>query len=504
MTDAQAVLLSECGPEVLKGLEQHHSALVSIGDLAAGSPALRAFLRSLADLYRRHLAAESSAQHWRTRCTSAEERLRQVSAELEALRSRAAQEQRLAEGLQVSLAGGLRTHEEASVRATMARDDLAEEFHLCRSEAVQLSAEARAQSQALNTEYAAVVACNNEIRHLRVDLEARGAMSRQETLTVDVLRRQLADASLGSQQASEDRAYLAAALERQGHDKHAALASVAQASSSEVAHLQQQLEGRGSELHGARRALAGKEATWLELRSILPSGAAAVEFLRDPGVTAAHALQSHSSQAPGGPAPVRIPVLSLRWGPNLALNTTPTWWACRDGIYSVFHQLQTGALAPEQVELTVCVAEGRWFCTREEEGPLFAALLMYQAMRRDAMVAPTCRIRTPFAVLNMTEHELAQCNGLSVCSVRPQWRMPPREHEDFLQAFLHDSPLREDVEHFIHMRRRGRVEAAHAEEARRDPLGSVMPVPGPLRVLPVQRPPPPVPAPMPAKKRDVL
>merc|ERR1711933_26523 len=149
--------------------------------------------------------------------------------------------------------------------------------------------------------------------------------------------------------------------ERQGH-KHAALASVTQANSSEIAHLQQQLEGRGSELHGARRALAGKEATWLELR---------------------------------------------------------------------------------------------WFCTREEEGPLFAALLMYQAMRRDAMVAPTCRIRTPFAVLNMTEHELAQCNGLSVCSVRPQWRMPPREHEDFLQAFLHDSPLREDVEHFIHMRRRG-------------------------------------------------
>merc|ERR1719410_2802684 len=105
----------------------------------------------------------------------------------------------------------------------MARDDLAEEFHLCRSEAVQLSAEARAQSQALNTEYAAVVACNNEIRHLRVDLEARGAMSRQETLTVDVLRRQLADASLGSRQANEDRAYLSAALERQGHEKRAAL-----------------------------------------------------------------------------------------------------------------------------------------------------------------------------------------------------------------------------------------------------------------------------------------
>ena len=66
------------------------------------------------------------------------------------------------------------------------------------------------------------------------------------------------------------------------------------------------------------------------------------------------------------------------------------------------------------------------------------------------------------------------------------------DEEDFFRAFMRDSPLWEAVEDFLYQRRRARVGDALNAEARREPISSVMHVPGPLRAQesqPVLRPP---------------
>merc|ERR1719446_328389 len=235
-----------------------------------------------------------------------------------------------------------------------------------------------------------------------------------------------------------------------------------------------------NQLNGVRNNMAALEALWLELRNVFPSGAMAPEFLRDEDSPAAQVLRK-PQMAAGGLPPVRIPVLALRWRPGAAMNTTPLWSTMRSGLYCVFHQLQTGALEPESVELTVCCAEGRWFCSREEEDHKFAALLFYQVLHRDQPVACTARIGTVHALLDVPKNELAEAAGLGVRSVGALWRVPPLDEEDFFRAFMRDSPLWEAVEDFLYQRRRVRVGEALNAEARREPIASVMPVPGPLR-----------------------
>merc|ERR1719277_2349855 len=129
----------------------------------------------------------------------------------------------------------------------------------------------------------------------------------------------------------------------------------------------------------------------------------------------------------------------------------------------MFHQLQTGARLPEQVELTVCCANGHWFCTREEEAAQFAALLLYQALHRDAPVVATCRVGSPHALLNAPPAGFA---GLGVRSTNALWRTPPLDDEDFLRALLAGTPLKDQLEGFFYQQRRGRVDEALREEAK--------------------------------------
>jgi len=247
------------------------------------------------------------------------------------------------------------------------------------------------------------------------------------------------------------------------------------------------VDGARNEVQGVRSALAGREALWTELRNVAPCATAAAEFLRDPDSPAVKAVQNPRLSA-GGLPPVRIPVLALRWRPGAAMDTTPMWSAVRHGFFCIFHQLQSGGLQPEEVELTVCCAEGRWFCSRTEEDDRFAALLLFQALHRDVPVAATCRIGTVHALLETPKAELAAASGLGVRCTNALWRTPPLDEEDFFRAFMRDSPLWETVEDFLYQRRRARVDEAMQAHAKREPIKSVMDVPGPLRVPPVERP----------------
>lgn len=240
------------------------------------------------------------------------------------------------------------------------------------------------------------------------------------------------------------------------------------------------VEAARNELAGVRNTMSGMEALWLELRNVAPCAAYAAEFLRDDDSPAAQVLR-RPQMAAGGLPPVRIPVLALRWRPGAGINTTPLWSTMRAGLFCIFHQLQTGALQPEEVELTVCCADGRWFCTREEEDHRFAALLFYQVLHRDAPVACSCRVGTVHALLDVPKSELTQAAGLGVRSVGALWRVPPLDEEDFFRAFMRDSPLWEAVEDFLYQRRKSRVNDALQAEARREPISSVVHVPGPLR-----------------------
>merc|ERR1712224_1177393 len=68
--------------------------------------------------------------------------------------------------------------------------------------------------------------------------------------------------------------------------------------------------------------------------------------------------------------------------------------------------------------------------------------------------------------------DLAATSGLGLRCSEAFWRMPPPNDEDFLRAFMSDSPLREQLEEFFYIRRCGRVEEALNEESRRDPYGA--------------------------------
>ncbi|CAJ1352655.1 unnamed protein product [Effrenium voratum] len=87
--------------------------------------------------------------------------------------------------------------------------------------------------------------------------------------------------------------------------------------------LERRLEAQHQELIAARKVVADREAVLAEVRCILPSTLHCVDFLRD--------TDSPALKLARGPVllsmntSVRVPVLALRWGPGVSLNSTPSW-----------------------------------------------------------------------------------------------------------------------------------------------------------------------------------
>lgn len=465
--------MSECGPEVMQALRPHRSALMGLAELATSNPHMRVFLRHVAEMQRRLEGAEREAQQWHTQCSAAEAQLQQARFEIEALQQQLGYAHKHHGDLQLELRAKAQAHAGAHLERQKAEEALGGDLDRCRAEVLRLGAQGMAQSRVLASEQAAMLAANQEISRLRVELEITGTSCRRQASDLEVARRQAAGADIEAEQASNERVRLEALLKHATREQHSELVSTTEQATAEAARMRRKVEGGREELQGVRKVLTGLEGTLAEIQSLAPSALAAAEFIHDPETAAAQQARSHEVLAPGGPPPVRMPVLALRWGPGIGLDTTPVLTALRtDGLFGLFHQLATGAKQPEQVELTICFLHGRWFCTREEEAAHFAALLAYQALHRDAPVQATCRVGSPHSLLNPPT---AGFTGLGVRSVNALWRTPPLDDEDFLRLLVAGTPLKDRLEAFFYEQRRGRVHEALREEAQRDPVGSVLP-----------------------------
>jgi len=140
---------------------------------------------------------------------------------------------------------------------------------------------------------------------------------------------------------------------------------------------------------------------------------------------------------------------------------------------------------PEDIHLTTCCVEGRWFCAREDDAPRLAALLMFQALHRDMPVLATCRVGTAHSLLTVSPVELVEATGLSVRCSGALWRTPPLDEEEFMRALLRGSPLQQTFEEFLYKRRRDRVEDALREEGKQDPFSTLAPSLGPRHASPM-------------------
>lgn len=467
---------------------------------------MRLLLRHVGQMQRQLEMADRDARQWRSKCSATEAQVKQARFEIDGMQQQLGYAHRHNNDLGAQLRTGAETHAGAHSEYQAAEGRMNQDLDRCRAEVLRLGAQGQAQSQHLATEQAALLACNQEISRLRVELEITGTQNRQNASALEVARRQAAGADISAEQANQDRIRVEALLKHSTREQHGELVSATEHATAEAARLRAKLEGGREELHGVRKVKAGLEGTLAEIQSISPCTFAAAEFLHDPDSGAAQHARSHEVLAPGGPPPVRMPVLALRWAPGATLDTTPILKALRaDGLFGLFHQLQAGSKVPEQVELTICFVHGRWFCAREEEATQFAALLMYQALHRDAPVQATCRVGSPHSLLNTPP---AGFPGLGVRSAGALWRTPPLDEEDFLRALLAGTPLKDQLETFFYHQRRGRVEDALREEATRDPVGSVA-GPQPARLPPAATPsaagarPSPV-APLPPRQRNVI
>lgn len=471
---AESLLLAELGAEAVQTLKPYYGALLGVADLAAsaGGPQLRSLLKHLGELTDRVAGMEDVVHHWRTGCEQAQTQLAKVNVELSATQQALGQERARADALQARFAGLAREREASEKMSGGHIERLQAGLAQAQTEVLRCRAEGDVHFRTIAEGEAVVRALNEEIRRLRVELEVVGTRQRQREHDLEVERRRAAGSDISAEQASKENARLEAALRSAGDYQRKSL-EVARAKAEEDARqLRLHIEGLSNKHNGVRRAMGTLEETLAELQSLAPCVLAAVEFLRDSDNPAALQARGPESLAPGGPAAVRVPVLALRWPPGASLNTTPGWQALREGIYGLFHQLQTGAMLPDQVELSICEAEGRWFVSREEDSFRFAALLLYQALHRDAPVSVMCRVTTSHELLGLPKSDLVQYTGLGVRSTGALWRTPPADEEDFLKAVTQGARLREALVEFFYNQRRKRVEGAWEDEQRQDPTAS--------------------------------
>eukprot|EP00930_Biecheleria_cincta_P029200 TRINITY_DN20328_c0_g2_i1.p1 TRINITY_DN20328_c0_g2~~TRINITY_DN20328_c0_g2_i1.p1 ORF type:complete len:589 (+),score=138.48 TRINITY_DN20328_c0_g2_i1:65-1831(+) len=468
---AESLLLAELGAEAVQTLKPYYGALLGVADLAAtaGGPQLRSLLRHLGELTDRIGGMEDAVHHWRTGCEQAQAQLAKVNVELSGAQQALRQERARADALQARFAGLARDREASEKLSGGHIERLQAGLAQAQTEVLRCRAEGDVHFRNIAEGQAVVKALNEEIRRLRVELEVVGTRQRQQEHDLEVERRRAAGSDISAELASKENARLEAALRSAGDYQRKSL-EVARAKAEEDARqLRLHIEGWSNKHQGVRRAMSTLEETFAEVQSVAPCVLAAVEFLRDSENPAAVQAKGPESLAPGGPAAVRVPVLALRWPPGASLNTTPGWQALREGIYGLFHQLQTGAMLPDQVELSICEAEGRWFVSREDDSFRFAALLLYQALHRDAPVSVMCRVTTSHELLGLPKSDLVQYPGLGVRSTGALWRTPPANEEDFLKAVTQGSTLREALVEFFYQQRRKRVEGAWEDEQRQDP-----------------------------------
>eukprot|EP00439_Symbiodinium_sp_Y106_P036733 s3902_g4.t1 len=451
---AEAALVAEIGPEAVQVLRPYYSALVGVADLArtAGGQQLRSLLSHIGELTCRVAALEDSCQHWKAVCDRLQKQLAQVNFAHAAARQAADGQRVRSDALQARLADMTKEHQVVILASR--RDTSLSQVNLQR-----LQAE-------LQKSRAEVTAQQEEIRRLRIELQASASQQRQHAQDLEAERLRAAGSDLAAAQAGQEKARLKATLRRVDDDQREQLEIFSAQALEEKRRLQQRLQDEHHELVTCRKVAGNFEAVLAEVRSLVPAAMGAVEFVKDmenPAVKLARGPVLHSLNTS-----VRIPVLALRWGPGTHLDSTPGWQAVREGLFALLHQLQTGATTPEKTELSVCEVDGQWFCSEASEATNFAALLLYQALHRDAPVSPTCRVTSAHKVMTVPKEDFKQHSGLSVLTGSVAWREAPKDDEDFLRAFLIGSPLRDAMSDFLYHQRRNRVQDALQRELAND------------------------------------
>lgn len=477
---AEALLRSICGPDFLGAMNHNFSALVNVADIALTDSAMKGFLRSLVDLYSRLQEAESQVHQWRVRFDKSQAMLEEARREVMSVRAYAAKEHHRAEEMQIQTSKALRSLGLRDGDLRSAAEKHKDNMQRLESEMATLASQGMAQSRAFASEQAEAAAAKSELAILRVELEVTNSKSRQQAVELEAARKRVAGSDLTAEYQSQERVRMEALLRHRTQEHHTEVSTATEAANAEANRLREKVDSLRRELQGVRSHYSDVDRMWTEAQALSPCVTQAAEFTIDPESPAARVLRLPVQTIGGAPC-VRLPVSALRWRPGASMDTTPGWPTLRGqntcrprstlppvGLYCLLHQLQTGAVSAEEIELTVCCAEGRWFMTQQDDDHRFAALLMFQSLRRDAPVAVTCRVGSPDVLLGMTIADLAIHTGLSLRDARAQWRTPPENDEAFLECFLRNSPFAAEIHELVTDRQRRRARSAlehHVENA---------------------------------------
>lgn len=130
-----------------------------------------------------------------------------------------------------------------------------------------------------------------------------------------------------------------------------------------------------------------------------------------------------ASHALAAPQWARLPVFALRWLPHTLLDSDITWSSVgHAGLFGLMSRLCSGDLTPEDGELQLSVyhVKGQLFCPVDgpREASRLAALLAFQALRRDTDVIAVCQLRPiPQALSRQLEHMSWQGRGAPAAGV---------------------------------------------------------------------------------------
>jgi len=195
------------------------------------------------------------------------------------------------------------------------------------------------------------------------------------------------------------------------------------------------------------RDLETIDSRWRALSTTVPAIAELAEFLSKeaPRLASSELL----------PGKKRLPVLALEWPPNVPFDVSLVWQnLTATGVYGLAARLCSGEILPEadELELHVCCFNGRWFAgaLSPADAPRLAALLMYQALRLDIVIAPYCRVvpakRSQYAdFLELDPKRRSVAKVGPACARSPAAYIQPASQEAVLRAVLRGCPFEQDM-----------------------------------------------------------
>jgi hypothetical protein len=264
---------------------------------------------------------------------------------------------------------------------------------------------------------------------------------------------------------------------------------------TDLSSLRQDLENRVSQTHQSHQSTSQELDQERQLVASLREEIARLESSLEPWrwmvsarmnglIELGNFLRTQSLELQHLAYPTRadVPVLALEWPPHTDLDTSLSWAPIADdGVFNLLASLCAGKTRPEELEITACCVEGRWIGALhgDIEAPRLGALLAFQALRLDLLVAARCRIvpmrkpLLPKGVLELDpEHRHAAPVGTPAASRAPMWRAVIGQAptaEDRVRSLLKGCPIEREILSALCY-----VRAAHPEALSRVPQPSLL------------------------------